>query len=178
MKRQFSVESDHSARLGSPGEGKAFGDHVNQSGDEASAEEANAYLDSLVERANLDSVVAGREKSVEYNCLAKIVKLTRTDSTPPGPDLSSHDDLDDHQDPAPSGTELANDPFPEIESENEHVLLFKFLFDPIGSHENDDGTPDLRLSDELIRDFQNLKDRMQHRYNCIKRNLYNARNHA
>lgn len=178
MQRKFSVDSAHSAHLDSPSEGKAFDDDVNQSGDETSAEEANTYLDGLVERANLDSIVAGREKSVEYNCLVKIVKLTRTDSKPPGPDLSSHDDLDDHQDAGPSGTELANDPFPEIESEDEHALLFRFLFDPIGAHEDDDGKPDLRLSDELIHDFQNLKDRMQHRYNCIKRNLYNARNHA
>lgn len=178
MKRQFSDESAHSAPLGSSSEGSTFGDHVKQAGDEASAEVTNAYLESLVERANLDSVVAGREKSVEYNCLAKIVKLARTDAKQPDSDLSSHDDLDDHQDSVPSSSELSNDPFSEMESEDEHALLFRFLFEPIDSNEADDDTTSLRLSDDLIRDFQNLKDRMQHRYNCIKRNLFNARNYA
>ncbi len=137
-------------------------------------------LESLLERANLTSVVSGRENSPELTALTAIVPVSRTDKEALDREMS--DDEDDPEltpEPEPPSTELVQEPFAEMESENGHLALFKFLFNPIeeASSMEGQGGPDqanLSLSDELVADLQNLKDRMQHRYNVIKRNLFNV----
>lgn len=129
-----------------------------------------------MERANLDSTVAGRENSIEYNTLTQIVSVSRKDADQSYVDVSDDEDAEHQLDPQPSSSELVAEPFSEMESENAHVALFKFLFEQIDPSTLNDESPDLVLSTELINDLQDLKDMMQHRYNVIRRNLFNSSN--
>lgn len=140
-------------------------------------DEEASRLATIMELANLDSTVAGRVNSLEYNTLTKIVSVTRKYSEQSFTDVSDTDGTEHEVEPQPSHSELVQDPFAEIESENTHGALFRFLFDPIEVGCPSAEIPGLVLSDKLESDLQNLKDRMQHRYNVIKRNLFNATSH-
>lgn len=133
----------------------------------------DSQLESLIERANLDSYVAGRKYSIEYNELTRIVSLTRNEDDPSFVSSSPDEDAEHRLNPEPPGFELEQEPFVEMETENAHVTLFRFLFEPIENAAENGGASELILPDDLIQDLQNLKDRMQHRYNVIKRNLLN-----
>lgn len=149
--------------------------HESESSQHQTANSFDSYLEVLMERANLDSTFA--ENSIEYNTLMQIVSVSRKDADQSYVHVSDGED-DDHQlDPQPSSSELVTEPFSEMESENAHVALFKFLFEPIDPPILNDESPDLVLSTELINDLQNLKDRIQHRYNALKRNLSNNQSH-
>lgn len=149
--------------------------HESESSQHQTANSFDSYLEVLMERANLDSNLA--ENSIEYNTLMQIVSVSRKDADQSYVHVSDGED-DDHQlDPQPSSSELVTEPFSEMESENAHVALFKFLFEPIDPPILNDESPDLVLSTELINDLQNLKDRIQHRYNALKRNLSNNQSH-
>jgi len=151
--------------------------HDNEDSQHEIANSIDSYLEVLIERANLDSTVAGRENSIEYNTLTQIVSVSRKDADQSYVDVSDDEDAEHQLEPQPSSSELVAEPFSEMESENAHVALFKFLFEPIDPSSQDDQSSDLILSTELINDLQNLKDRMQHRYNVIKRNLFNIQSH-
>lgn len=134
-------------------------------------------LERLMELVNLET--SDREKSVEFTTLSQIVPLSsRTRILDvPSVDASDAEDGDDQLDPQPPSSELVQEPFSEIESENAHVALFKFLFEPIDPHLQNEDSPDISLSDEVIRDLENMKDRIQYRYNVLKRNLFNIQSH-
>lgn len=140
-------------------------------------DEAASHLETIMELANLDSTFAGHVNSLEYNTLTKIVSVSRKDSEQSLIDVSDADETEHEVEQQPSNPELVQEPFAEIESENAHVELFKFLFDPIEVGSPSAETHGLVLSDKLVSDLQNLKDRMQHRYNVIKRNLFNVTSH-
>jgi hypothetical protein len=151
--------------------------HESETLQHQTANSIDSYLEVLMERANLDSTVAGRENSIEYNTLTQIVSVSRKDADQSYVDVSDDEDAEHQLDPQPSSSELVAEPFSEMESENAHVALFKFLFEPIDPSFQNDESSDLILSTELISDLQNLKDRMQHRYNVLKRNLFNIQSH-
>jgi hypothetical protein len=137
-------------------------------------------LERLMELVNLES--SDREKSVEFTTLSQIVPVstsTRILSTSyvDASDAEDAEDAEDQLDPQPPNSELVQEPFPEIESENAHVALFKFLFEPIDPNLQNEDSPDMNLSDEVIRDLEHLKDRIQYRYNVLKRNLFNSQSH-
>jgi hypothetical protein len=140
-------------------------------------DEVTSQLETLMELVNLDSTVAGRENSLEYNTFTQIVPLTHKGVVDPIIDVSDGDDVDDDHDvePQPASSELVQEPFTEMESENAHKALFSFLFEPSESSQDSESTGFV-LSDDLIEDLQNLKDRMQHRYNVIRRNLFSSVN--
>ena len=141
------------------------------------ANSLDSYLEVLMERADLDSTVACGENSIEYNTIKQIVSVSRNDTDQSYVHVSDDEDADHQLDPQPSSSELVMEPFSEMESENAHVALFKFLFEPIDPPILNDESSDLVLSTELINDLQTLKDRMQHRYNVLKRNLFNNQSH-
>lgn len=151
--------------------------HERETSQHQSANSIDSNLDVLMERADLDSTVAGRENSIEYNTLTQIVSVSRKDAEQSYVDVSDDEDAEHQLDPQPSSSELVAEPFSEMESENAHVALFKFLFEPIDPSFQNDESSDLILSKELINDLQNLKDRMQHRHNVLKRNLFNSQSH-
>lgn len=138
-------------------------------------DEVTSQLETLMELVNLDSTVAGRENSLEYNTFTQIVSLTHKDTAEPIIDVSEGDDGEHDVAPQPASSELVTEPFTEMESENAHKALFSFLFEPSESSQDCEST-ELVLSDDLVEDLQNLKDRMQHRYNVIRRNLFSSVN--
>ena len=138
-------------------------------------DEVTSQLEILMELVNLDSTVAGRENSLEYNTFTQIVSLTHKDTAEPIIDVSEGDDGEHDVPPQPASSELVTEPFTEMESENAHKALFSFLFEPSESSQDCEPT-ELVLSDDLVEDLQNLKDRMQHRYNVIRRNLFSSVN--
>lgn len=151
--------------------------HESEPSQHQTANSFDSYLEVLMERANLDSTVAGRKNSIEYNTLTQIVSVSRKDADQSYVHVSDDEDADHQLDPQPSSSELVTEPFSEMESENAHAALFKFLFEPIDPPILNDESPDMVLSTELINDLQNLKDRIQHRYNALKRNLFNNQSH-
>lgn len=130
-----------------------------------------------MELVNLES--SDREKSIEFTTLSQIIPVsssTRLHDTS-YVDASDAEDAEDQLDPQPPSSELVQEPFSEIQSENAHVALFKFLFEPVDPHLQNEDTPDMNLSDEVIRDLEDLKDQIQYRYNVLKRNLFNIQSH-
>ncbi len=153
------------------------GDQIGNSAHAPTYGTDDSQLESLIERANLDSYVAGRKNSIEHNELTRIISLARSDDDPSFVGNSDDQDVEHQLSPEPPGSELEQEPFVEMETENAHVTLFRFLFDPIENTAQNGGASELVLPDDLIQDLQNLKDRMQHRYNVIKRNLCNSKAH-
>lgn len=139
------------------------------------SDEVTSQLETLMELVNLDSTVAGRENSLEYNTFTQIVSLTHKDAVDSIIDVSDGDDDEHDVAPQPASSELVQEPFAEMESENAHMALFSFLFETSESSQDCEST-ELVLSDDLVEDLQNLKDRMQHRYNVIRRNLFSSVN--
>lgn len=135
-----------------------------------SAMTSDVTLETLMESVNLDSIVACRKDSIEYMTLSKIVSFSPMDADEPEDELPER--LAETQS---SESQLVQDPFTDSDPEHGHAALFRFLFEPLDPSSQTNESSVLTLSDELIGDLQNLKDRMQHRYNVIKRNILNGK---
>lgn len=135
---------------------------------QSSATASETTLETLMESVNLESIVPCQKGSIEYRTISKILSFSPIDINETEDEI-----LDLLADPQPLEPQLVQDPF--TDTEHAHAALFRFLFEPLDSSSDDNDPPALTLTDGLIGDLQDLKDRLQYRYNTIRRNIVNGR---